>query len=149
MEKFICVAKCHELDDCENNCLKLTHCIDTKKGIADKEKRGDYCPCGNVAKWEEVKEYIGETRAGTGDILLVNVLGNHLSVSDLKYNPCLEMVFEDEKEQWDHYCKAFKITILKSKIEKSSHNGFLRVNFKDCILKELTKEEVEELVRNY
>ena len=52
MKKFVCIAKCPELD-CDNLC----HCTDTKEGIQRREeKRQDYCACGNEAIWEEIIE---------------------------------------------------------------------------------------------
>ena len=48
--KFICVAKCPELD-----MDSYTHCIDTKEEIRSREdKCQDYCPCGNNPIWEEI-----------------------------------------------------------------------------------------------
>lgn len=51
MKKYICIAKCPELDD-DN----LRHCIATKEQIQEREERlGVYCPCGNEEKWVLLK----------------------------------------------------------------------------------------------
>ena len=48
-DKYICVAKCPELD-CDNH----THCIDTLEGIQETEDRqNNYCPCGNTPEWKK------------------------------------------------------------------------------------------------
>jgi hypothetical protein len=51
-KKFICIQNCGELDMDD-----MGHCIDTKEGIQEREERcQDYCPCGNIALWEEIIE---------------------------------------------------------------------------------------------
>ena len=48
--KYICTAKCPELDlDGEPHCK----CIDPDKAF---ERYVDGCPCGNDVKWELIKE---------------------------------------------------------------------------------------------
>jgi hypothetical protein len=52
MKKYICVAKCYELD-----INGTQHCIATESEIENiKNMYGDYCPCANESKWEEIKE---------------------------------------------------------------------------------------------
>jgi len=52
MHKFICFAKCPELD-VDNS----KHCIATMASITDREERcGDYCPCGNQEKWKMIDD---------------------------------------------------------------------------------------------
>lgn len=49
---YICITKCPELD-CDNS----PHCIGTGDYIKREEELWhDFCPCGNVAKWEEYKK---------------------------------------------------------------------------------------------
>lgn len=48
---YICIQKCPELDF--NN---EKHCTGTGDYIKRvEERRGDFCPCGNFEKWEELK----------------------------------------------------------------------------------------------
>lgn len=47
---YICITKCPELD-----CEDFPHCIFTGDYIKRRESIGrDFCPCGNVDKWEEI-----------------------------------------------------------------------------------------------
>jgi hypothetical protein len=49
---YICITKCPELDDDNSK-----HCAGTGDYIKRRESIGrDFCPCGNIAKWEEYKE---------------------------------------------------------------------------------------------
>lgn len=49
---YICIAKCPELDVSETK-----HCTVTLKQRREREEQyGDYCPCGNEDKWEELKQ---------------------------------------------------------------------------------------------
>ena len=51
MKKFICVSKCPELDRDNSK-----HCTDTEENINyKKDMCKDYCPCGNIANWKEIK----------------------------------------------------------------------------------------------
>ena len=50
MKEFMCIQKCPEIEG-----TGYGHCRDTEKGIQEREERfGDYCPCGNIAKWQEL-----------------------------------------------------------------------------------------------
>ena len=51
MKRFICIAKCPEL-----NFDKETHCIFTEKEIEDKKEYDlETCPCGNKTILKEIK----------------------------------------------------------------------------------------------
>jgi len=50
-KKFICVQSCPELDFDGSK-----HCTGTAEHIKRREElHWDFCPCGNDAKWEEIK----------------------------------------------------------------------------------------------
>lgn len=50
-KKYICIAKCPELDVDGSK-----RCVATLEQIREREEMcHDYCPCGNQEIWEEVK----------------------------------------------------------------------------------------------
>lgn len=50
MKKYICIQICPELDG-DN----LPHCSITEETL-NEIRFSDFCPCGNLEKWEEIKE---------------------------------------------------------------------------------------------
>lgn len=92
---------------------------------------------------------IGESVMLNGGKLIVNVLGNHLPEDNEGYNPCLEIMFDDNRIAWDWYCKGIRIKVSKSALQECESKGFKRVLFSDCQLTELSKEEVNKEVEEF
>lgn len=92
---------------------------------------------------------VGESRILNGKTLIINVLGNHLPKDSKGYNPCLEIEFEDIHSAFDYYEKGLRIIVDENKLMESTHEGFKKVLSCDCEFTELTKEEVQNIVKEF
>lgn len=127
-EKFICIAKCPELDN-EN----LRHCIDTKEGIIRREDElCDYCPCGNTPIWKPIEENLKEENENKRKITMWNILNNISYYEILSKKLTIEISYTMQNplkqgnviKNWNNKCRAIK---QKQKAQRRINNYIKRL----------------------